>query len=62
MLKHNRYKLQTEYGVIERLMPTKELESVPLSIGIEIGGPSKKIALSKAALETSTSDRVVISC
>lgn len=62
MPKPNWYELQTKYGVIERLMPTKELERVPLSMGIEGGGLSKKIALSKAALEASTSDRVVISC
>jgi hypothetical protein len=62
MLKLNQYELQTKYSVIKRLMPTKELERVPLLIGIEVGGPSKKIALSKAALEASTSDKVVILC
>jgi hypothetical protein len=62
MPKPNRYELQTKYSVIERLMATKELEVVPLLIVIEVGGLSKKIALSKAALEASTSDRVVISC
>lgn len=45
-------------------MPTKELERVPLPIanGIKIEGPKRQIALSRAALEESTSDRVVISC
>jgi hypothetical protein len=62
MPKPNRYEFQTKYSVIERLMATKELEVVPLLIVIEVGGLSKKIALSKAALEASTSDRVVISC
>jgi hypothetical protein len=56
MPKPNRYQLQTEYGVIERLLPTKELERVPLSMGVTINGPSTKIALSRAALEASTSD------
>jgi hypothetical protein len=51
-----------EYSVIKRFMPIKELERVPLSIGIEIEGPSTNIALSKVALEASTSDRVVILC
>jgi len=60
--KPNRYELQTEYGVIERLMPTKELEKVPLSLGVTVNGLSKKIALSRAAQGALTSDRVVISC
>jgi hypothetical protein len=60
--KPNRYKLQTQYGVIERLLPTKELERVPLSMGIVVNRPSTKIALSKAALEASTSDQAVVSC
>jgi hypothetical protein len=59
--KPNRYKLQTEYGVIERLMSTKELERVGLSMDVEVNSPSKKIALSRAAIEASTSKRVVIS-
>jgi hypothetical protein len=58
----NQYKLQTEYGVIEQLLPTKELERVPLSMGIVVNRPSTKVALSKVALEASTSDRVVVSC
>jgi hypothetical protein len=62
MPKPNWYQLQTEYRVIERLLPTKELGRVPLSMGVTINGPSTKIALSRAALEASTSDRVVISC
>jgi hypothetical protein len=37
MPKPSRYELQTKYSVIERLMPTKELERVPLSIGIKVG-------------------------
>jgi hypothetical protein len=58
----NRYKLQTEYGVIEQLLLTKELERVPLSMGIVVNGPNTKVTLSKVALEASTSDRVVVSC
>jgi hypothetical protein len=62
MPKLNRYELQTPYDVIRQLLPTKDLERVPLSIGITVDGPSTKIELSKAALQASTSDRVVISC
>jgi hypothetical protein len=47
MPKPNQYELQTKYSAIKRLMPTKELERVPFSIGIEVGVLSKKIALSK---------------
>jgi hypothetical protein len=43
-------------------MPTKELERVPISNIVTINGPSIEIALSKAAKEASTSDRVAISC
>jgi hypothetical protein len=42
MPKPNRYELQTKYDVIEHLMPTKELEKFPLSMGIETNDPSKK--------------------
>ena len=61
MPKLNQDELKAEYVVIKRLIPTKELEKVLLSIGIEIGSLNTRIALSKAALEVSTSDRVVIS-
>jgi len=56
MPKPSRYQLRTEYGVIERLFPTKELEPVPLSIGATINELSTKITLSKVALEASTGD------
>jgi hypothetical protein len=56
MQKPNWYQLQTEYRVIEQLLPTKELERVLLSMGVTINGLSTQIALSKAALEASTSD------
>ena len=46
--------------MIEHLIPIKELERVRLSIGIEVNSPSKKIAFSRAAIEASTSKRVVI--
>jgi hypothetical protein len=49
------------------LIPTQELVQVPKSIAdsmddAEVNGPKRKISLSKAALENSTSVRVVISC
>jgi hypothetical protein len=50
--------IQTKDGIINRLLPTKDLERVQLSIanGMDIQGPKRQIALSKAALEESTSD------
>lgn len=52
--KPHRYQIQTEYNIINRLLPTKELEKVPLSIAnsMDIQGPSRQIALSKDALST----------
>jgi hypothetical protein len=60
----DRYKLQTIYGRIDRLMPTRELIALPkvLQDSINCNGPSGEIALSRAALEASNSDRVIISC
>jgi hypothetical protein len=62
MPKAHRYKLQTEYRVINCLLPTKELEQVLLLIEITVNRHSKKILLSKVTLKASTSDQVVISC
>jgi hypothetical protein len=42
--------------VIKQLLPTKELEQVPLPIGVTINGLSTKIALLRVALEASTND------
>ena len=58
------YRIQTQWGIIDRLMPSKELSTNPSSIadGLEIVGPSIKIPLSRVALEHSTSERVIISC
>ena len=61
MPKPDRYELQTQYGVVEWLLPTKELERVPVSMGFTVNGPSIKVAISKVALEASTSGRVVVS-
>jgi hypothetical protein len=49
------------------LIPTRELVQVPKSIAdsmddAEVNSPKRKILLSKAVLENSTSVRVVISC
>jgi hypothetical protein len=60
----DRYKVQTTYGRIDRLMPTRELIAIPkvLQDSINCNGPAAEITLSRAALEASTSDRVIISC
>jgi len=42
MPKAHRYKLQTEYRVINCLLPTKELEQVLLLIEITVNRHSKK--------------------
>jgi hypothetical protein len=58
LLKSNWYELQMQYSFIERLLPTKEVERVPLLMDIVINRPSTKIALLRAALEAPTSDWV----
>lgn len=60
----DRYEIQTQYGVINRLLPTKELQRVAtlLASGIDVQGPKTKIALSAVAKQVSTSERVIISC
>jgi hypothetical protein len=59
-----RYKVQTQYGIIDRLFPTKELKLVPLIVSttIEIGDNQAIIPLSKAAKLNSSGERVTGSC
>jgi len=61
---YGRYEIQTTFGILSRLVATKDLAPIPLSVAttIEVNGPNKQILLSKAAKLASTSERVVISC
>ena len=62
---HNhRYEVQTEYGVLDRLLPTRELMRVPKSLAnsIPVIGPKKRVSMKKVGEEASTSERVIISC
>jgi hypothetical protein len=64
----HRYELQTKFGVLDRLVPTRELKRVPRLLAdsqeIEalVHGPSKKVSMKKIGEKASTSDRVLISC
>jgi hypothetical protein len=64
----HRYELQTKFGVLDRLVPTRELKRVPRLLAdseeIEalLNGPSKKVSMKKIGEMASTSDRVLISC
>jgi hypothetical protein len=64
----HRYELQTKFGVLDRLVPTRELKRVPRLLAdsqeIEalVNGPSKKVSMKKIGEKASTSDRVLISC
>lgn len=59
-----RYKIQSKFGIINRMFPTKELKSVPKNVAdtIDIGDVRKEITLSQAAKLNSSGTRVVISC
>ena len=62
-----RYRLQTKWGILKTLVPTRELNRVKKVIADslemeEYMGPSTSILLSTAALKASSSIRVVISC
>ena len=54
---YSRYKIQTTFSILSRLVATKDLAPILLSVAttIEVNGPNKQILLS-------TSERVVISC
>ena len=54
---YGRYKIQTTFSILSRLVATKDLAPILLSVAttIEVNGPNKQILLS-------TSERVVISC
>ena len=60
----HKYEIQTEWGVVERLFPVKELMRVAKTVAdsIEVHGPKKKISLKRVAQEATTSDRVIVSC
>ncbi|KAH8820753.1 hypothetical protein F5884DRAFT_827092 [Xylogone sp. PMI_703] len=60
----HRYKIATQYGVLNRLMPTKDLGIVNKHLWSSIIIPEtiNEIALTTAAREASTSQRVKISC
>lgn len=63
----HRYRIQTKWGVLKLLVPTKELNRVDNLVAnsldpSEYKGPSTSIHLSEAAKRASTSVRVVISC
>ena len=55
-----KYEIQTEWGVVERLFPVKELKTV--ADQIEVRRPKKKLSLKKVAEYASSADRVIISC
>jgi hypothetical protein len=59
-----KYRIQTEFGVIKNLIPTRELNRLPDSVtrGMDIQGPRTEVLLSTVAKKVSTSDRVVVSC
>lgn len=65
---HNRYELQTRFGVLDRLVPTRELKRVPKlladsqEIKALVNGPSKKVSMRKIGEKASTSERILISC
>ncbi|PMD17022.1 hypothetical protein NA56DRAFT_662630 [Hyaloscypha hepaticicola] len=54
-----KYEIQTEWGVVERLFPVKELKTV--ADQIEVRRPKKKLSLKKVAEYASSADRVIIS-
>lgn len=59
------YQIQTEWGIIDRGIPTKELIRPPQAVAdliVTTSWPNNKLALSAIALKASTSDRVIISC
>ena len=64
----HRFELQTKYGVLDRLVPTRELKKVPrlLADSMEmealVNGPSKRVSIIKIGEMASTSDRLLISC
>lgn len=66
--KAHRYELQTKYGVLDRLVPTRELKKVPRLLADSeemrtlVNGPLKKVSMRKIGEMASTSDRVLISC
>jgi hypothetical protein len=59
-----RHRIQTQFGIVDRLFPTRELKSVPLVVTntINIGDNKKSITLSQAAKQNSLGTRIVISC
>ncbi|RFU23828.1 hypothetical protein B7463_g12511, partial [Scytalidium lignicola] len=60
----HRYKVITQSGIINRLMPTKDLGVVDKSLWPDITIPesTKQVTLTLAAREASTSQRIRISC
>ena len=63
----NRYRLQTKWGILKTLVPTRELNRVKKVLEDSLDqdeymGPSTPILLSQVALKASSSIRVVISC
>ena len=64
MLYEHKYEIQTEWGIVERLFPVKELMRVMKTVmdQIEVHGPKTKLSLKKVAEYASSADRVIISC
>jgi hypothetical protein len=60
----NQYKVQTEWGKVDRLIPTRVLQRVLLILTntIKINSPNNKLTLGMIAKKNSNSDRVIISC
>jgi hypothetical protein len=60
----HKYEIQTEWGVVERLFPVKELMRVVKTVAdqIEVHGPKTKLSLKKVAEHASSAERVIISC
>jgi hypothetical protein len=60
----HKYRIQTEFGVIKNLIPTRELNRLPNSVisRMDIQGPKIEVLLSIVAKKVSTSERVVILC
>jgi hypothetical protein len=65
--KENHYRLQTQWGILDKLHPTADLNAVPLpnweSFKAELlDAPQKEISMTYAAKQASTSTRVAVSC
>jgi hypothetical protein len=60
----HKYQIQTEWGIVDRLFPVKELMRVVKSVAdhMEVQGPKTKLSLKKVTEHYSSAKRVIISC